>query len=212
MNSISKLVLTLTVLFTLTFVSCNKEDYPTIEPEQISSTEQLKQDTRFIEMINENQAVVEQVKDVSKIEALTSKDDLSEFELEELAKALGFENFESYERYYISHTETLNQLEEDYNISTLKNAELESAIESVYIMNESVSFRNDPCYCQRTFYNCAASVTATAAGLNLACMGLIASGVGTVAGIACHAAAIVWQAAASDQCLVDDQICRQNCN
>jgi len=211
MNTISKLVLTLTALFTLTFVACNKEDYPTIEPEQISSTEQLKQDVRFTEMVNENRAVVEQVKDISKIEALTSKDDLNESELQELAQALGFENFEAYKSYYLSQTETLNQLEQDYNLSTLDNTELELAIENVYIANESVSFRNDPCYCSQTFYNCAASVTATAAGLNLGCMGLIASGVGTIAGIACHAAALAWQAAESNQCLVDEQICWQNC-
>lgn len=209
MNTISKLALTLTALFTLTFVACNKEDYTTIEPEQFSNTEQLKKDVRFTEMVNENKTIVNRIKDVDKIESLTSKDDLNEFELQELAQALGFNSFAEYERYYLSQRDVLNQLEQEYSLSAFENTEITSAVENAYIVESPVSFRNDPCSCSRSFYNCAASVTAQAVFMNLGCMALDLT---VVAGILCHSAVIAFQAAESNQCLIDEQICWQNCN
>lgn len=205
MNKIFKIITVL--IFSFAIFSCeNKEEITKAE----SSIENLKKDTRFINLLNNEIALVENINDITKIELILKKTNHTDKDLDELAITLGFLNVEEYIVYIEGNDRVQIELENEYQLSKIDLFELqEIALETIKASNGVVQKGSDPCNCDRNGRNCIYRAAAVAAAAHFGCLGL---DLGVVPGIICHAAATALQVSMTDTCLAEAENCWNDCN
>ena len=67
--------------------------------------------------MNSNQELLIQIKDINKIQELSSKETLNNSELNEMALAMGFESYDEYLDYTKIQKDLLISLNKDYNLT-----------------------------------------------------------------------------------------------
>lgn len=184
------------------FLSCSSEQDVTLSEENSSEDiSKMGKDELFINLIEENERMVNQITNLNKAKELTSKDyTLSNDELNELSISLGFSNLNEYIDFYNIQKTNLIKLNDKYNVqmydeNTLNEVVLES-------FNENYLFRSNNC--ERVRRNCLIGAGARAV---IAHVGLAAADVTIFLGIACHAAVITLQAVVSDTCNANAEDC-----
>jgi len=208
MNLISKLIFTITIISTLTFIGCNKDEQNVVQTDQELKIDNLQNDNQFVEFINNKFDRIDKVNDVNKVESLIAKQELNENELNELASALGFKNIEEYTTYYITQKELLTQLNEEYHLENLEGNDLEQIIGNTRKVDNTIASRGDRCNCYRINDNCVIGVLAASTLCNLGC---IAADATVVLGLICHAACLTMQGVGVDTCHANTDNCLADC-
>lgn len=201
-------ILICTLLYVL---SCNdensfKEDFDINE---------IKTDSVFINYINCFVQYVDGINETSNLMPLLSDDELTDDELEIVSKALGFQNFKEYEKYFNEQKKRTVYLENRYRISLINSDTYESLALETIELNGIISERGlrtnveDKCNCDRKFRNCVTIVTVETLAAHTACF---AADLTVIGGIVCHGAAAIYQAASLDNCAIEKSECFKNCN
>ena len=207
MNKINLRILTLftLILTNSIFISCSSEqDVNLTEENSFEDISKMAKDKLFMNLIDENERMINQITNLDKAKELTSKDyTLSNDELNELSVSLGFSNLDEHIYFYNSQKINLIELNDKYNVqmydeSTLNELVLES-------FNENYLFKSNNC--ERIRRNC---IIGAAAGATIAHVGWAAADVTIVLGIVCHAAVLVVQAVVSDTCNANAEDCAQS--
>jgi len=193
-------------LLSVTLVNCSTDEGMEFDL-QVKSTESLSVDATFIAAIESNLRVIDKVADIDKVKNLTEKGDLNEIEIEELSRAMGFEDFHGYELYFNEQKERVKYLEKEYLLSSYTTSEL-TAISQAALLNSRRSESDDNCNCERIRVNC---IVAAGGAATLAHLGCFAADFTIIAGILCHGAVLVIQDAVSDNCNAEAENCEREC-
>jgi hypothetical protein len=202
-----KILLGLSLIIIIAF-SCENDEVNEKIISQNLSLENLKKDSRTVEYLKVNKDLLKKIKDISKVQELSSKENLNNSELQELSIALGFKSYNEYINYYRNQTLLLKSLENDYKISTYNEEDIEKAL---FVNNKNVASKtSSACMqrCSRTANNCLGASTAAAV---LGHTGCLALDVTIVGGIVCHAAILAGQYFVQDECLNQSQQCYEKC-
>lgn len=201
MKNIIKITLSTFIASVLLF-SCSKDEYAIEEQNTFENIDNLSKDVTFKNSLEESIHVVTQIENLDKVETLLQKGELSEMELEELSRALGFKNLSAYKDFINKQALDLNQLNLKYDLNTLDQNTIQSA--AIESFSEELATKNN---CERIRRNCIINAAAAATVAHLGCGAL---DVTVVAGVVCHAAVVIAQAATSDNCNAAAEDCEQN--
>jgi hypothetical protein len=211
MKNILKYLLSLSIL-TGILISCNNEGVTIQEENSFSETlslENLKTDVRMSGYLNRNKELLQGIRDINKVQELSSKGNLSNSELKQLSIAMGFDSFNSYKAYYKGQTNLLNNLEKDYVLSNYTATEIDKALfyeNENYTLNARGGFCEQSC--NRTFTNCMGLTTTAALMAHAGCIALEPTVIG---GIVCHGIALAAQYFAQDECANQGEKCKRDC-
>lgn len=188
------------------FYGCKKED---VKAQSVKPIDYLKSDHRSITILENNLNLINNIKDLKRAKDIIDETNPSIVELEELSKLLGFENLLKYKQYINAENKVLNQLKIEYNLSVYKQGDIIKSLNpKSNLLNastsETVMLVADNC--ERIRRNCLIGVAATATAAHLACT---AADLTVIGGIVCHAAAIVYQAVAGDNCNAEAENCEE---
>lgn len=203
MNKIFKII-TILVLSIAVF-SCESNDE--INKVENSSIENLKKDARFIKLLDNEIALVENIKDLNKAESILSKENFTTEDANELAIALGFSSANEYATYIEKESRLLMKLENEYQLSELNPLKFEEIVLDASVYNQVL--KGDPCNCYRILNNCVATVLAAATLAHLAC---IAGDLAVLPGLVCHAIVLVTQGLEIRNCEIAAEGCINDCN
>ncbi len=203
MKRIFKILLIL--IFSASLFSCITKEKP------FKNIEQLKSDIRFVRLIENNIAFIDNIRDKKKVSYLLEKEITKESQLNELATALGFNDWTEYEGYVFEETNKLNELEIEYNLSSYSEDEIiELGIDAIHANDSKVLLKStDPCNCERIRTNCIIEAAAAATLAHLGCLSVDWTGIGAPI---CHGAVIILQIAASDNCNANAENCINDCD
>jgi len=202
MKNISKITILLFIIL-VTFSCVNKEDNSNIK---LNNLENLKNDNRFIELLNNKKTAITNIKDIEKAILLNEKENLTENDVNELVKALGFKNIEEYSKYINKEIKLELELENDYNISEIPLIDLENL--TISVLETGNLKKGDPCNCERMRINCIGIATSASIVGNIGCASL---DIAIIPGIICHAAVLTAQYLASDSCNASAENCVSGC-
>ena len=156
--------------------------------------------------MNSNQELLIQIKDINKIQELSSKETLNNSELNEMALAMGFESYDEYLDYTKIQKDLLISLNKDYNLTNYDATDIYGVL---YVEDENVAYRRDcGSSCDRTYRNCMGASTAAAFAAHAGCIGLDPMIIG---GIICHGAALAVQYFVQDECGNQGLSCHRGC-
>lgn len=178
----------------------------------------LKKDPIFINYLKKEIEVINKVdpQNHEKIASLISDKEISEYEKEDFAKYIGFENFENYSSFIAEQNKSLQKLNKDYNLSTASLNDLILVIDSpeIYPILEPITepiteVNGDDCSksCVRTGNNCLVKTTSLAVVSHLGCAAIDSFGIGLL----CHAAVQAAFIAEIDECDNQKGVCLRGC-
>ncbi|MFK8060032.1 MAG: hypothetical protein AB8B78_08080 [Polaribacter sp.] len=193
------------------FVSCNGDDINQKPSEEIfKSSEFLKKDNRFIELIESNMELANNITDIKKAQSLVKKQSLSKKEINELGIFLGFLNGEEYQKFINNQKKILRDLNLEYDLVSYKDDSL------IELAKDAINYKIDKlrnkglsgCDCNRIRINCLIEVSAAAVLGHLGCASVDWTGIGAPI---CHGAVLIIQYAAGDNCNANAQACNRGC-
>ncbi|GGG37003.1 hypothetical protein GCM10011344_42320 [Dokdonia pacifica] len=167
---------------------------------QINTTN-LESDTQFSQLLENSISILQRAKFSEQVKNLVKKDNLSKSELDFLSKSFGFENGNAYLDYIKNYNTQIKSLQKKYDLVNMDKTELKKISEKV-INKTSVAQRMSAC--ERIRRNCLAQAAAGAVVAHLGCATL---DITVIAGVICHAAVTIGQAAASDNCNAEAETC-----
>lgn len=184
MKKAFKTVLSLLVIVSV-FSSCDREETLVLE-EQNSFTDinKLSQDRLFIDFIEESSKIPNQITDIKKLEELSSKGEaLTNNEMEELSRVLGFDNLDGYKEYYNNQKTIMLELNQKYNIESYNEEVIQSLAIKAITENTNL-FSGRVTGCASDLSDCGLVAAAGALWGNARCLILDTT---VLAGIICHA-------------------------
>jgi len=211
MKNIFKTLLSLSIVTGVLF-SCENEKVKIKEENSFSQTlslEELQEDIRMEEYLSSNTELLHGITDINRVQKLSSKENLSTIELEQLSISLGFDSFKSYNIYYKNQTTLLKNLEKDYGLTNYTATEINNVL--FYENLNYASRGGGACEgsCWRSFKNCMGLTTTAALTAHAGCIALDPT---IIAGIACHGIALAAQYFAQDECSNQASKCFRKCS
>jgi hypothetical protein len=187
------------------FLSCSSDqDKTQTEENNFEDISKMAKDELFINLVDENERMINQITNLDKAKELTSKDyTLSNDELNELSVSLGFTNLNEHIDFYNNQKINLIKLNDKYNVQMYDESTLNELVLESY--NENYLFKSNNC--ERVRRNC---IVGAAAGAVIAHVGCVAADVTIVLGIVCHAAVVIGQAVISDTCNANAEDCEND--
>lgn len=187
----------------------NYAEEPTVQNKDY--TNHLTKDFRFIEYVHLNKNFIESIDysnlDIELIEDLINRDDLTNEELEILAKAIGYEDIDSFKSFNNYQNKLILELDKEFHILSLSEVELYDSVLLVLNDDNNTTY-NMGCFCDRKRSNCQMNAVAQ---LVLANIGCAAADVTIILGLMCHAAATTYGSTMLNNCELEYQICKKNC-
>ena len=182
----------------------NNEKEETYKPIQ-----ELSSDARFIGLLEEQSQVINKVKDFKTLGNYSSKESLSNADINKVSNLLGYRSKAEFERSISRKNAIIKALDKDYNLSkysegqltqlgltAINNPNFKMAVPVVIDIEPGGETNECEDLCEASRQSCLASALAAAIAAHIGCATLDAIGIG----IACHAAVLAAQAAASHQC------------
>ena len=185
-------------------VSCNKKTEP-VEKQKIPF-ENLKTDSRLLELIDINTAITSKMVDKTVAINLLNKETLDEKDLKELSLSLGFKNSIDFQNLLFKQSSLINALDKDYDFQSFNDDYKKNIIiESLSIRENKRTILLEANNCERIRVNCILVVAAEATLMHFACASVDWTGIGAPI---CHGAAIIFQIAAGDNCNANAEDCQ----
>jgi hypothetical protein len=195
LNKLNLRILTLCTLILTSsiFLSCSSDqDKTQTEENNFEDISKMAKDELFINLVDENERMINQITNLDKAKELTSKDyTLSNDELNELSVSLGFTNLNEHIDFYNNQKINLIKLNDKYNVQMYDESTLNELVLESY--NENYLFKSNNC--ERVRRNC---IVGAAADVTI------------VLGIVCHAAVVIGQAVISDTCNANAEDCEND--
>jgi hypothetical protein len=188
----------------ITLMSCNKKS-ETVEKQKIP-IENLKIDTRLLELIDINIAITSNVVDKNVAKNILKKEYINADDLNELSLALGFKNSVDLQNLLYKQNGLIREIDADYDFKNYDENFKKS------IISESISIRDNKKQllllqnnCERIRVNCILTVAAEATLMHFACASVDWTGIGAPI---CHGAAILFQIVSGDTCNANAEDCQ----
>lgn len=159
-------------------------------------------DPLLIEIFTNYDSEIARVNDIGKIKEYLADNVLTENEISNLYIFMGYKTHEEMLTFIREQNNKLSILSKKYNLGRYSTEQLKSQFESGY-KNHSTSNAVDDCSSEHT--NCIASVASQAVIMHLGCASLDLT---VVAGIICHASALVYQHTSSNNCTITYRRCK----
>lgn len=202
------------LIFSFTTNNEKKKEYKPIN--------QITTDARFISLLQEEYTAMDNVTNIDALKNYDT-DNLNDNDINNIASLLGYSSTSAYVNSLNAKRATINELNDEYNLNSYSTDQLielgVTALQGNKSRNKAYEGggeiipvepigKDDPCDCKRKRRNCIAAAAAAAFAGHLGCAAL---DVTVIAGLACHAAVAIAQAAATDNCHIEYKECIKNC-
>ncbi len=196
----------LTVLLLLLVSSCTQD--PSLEAIQNNLSE-LKKDPILIELMEQTIDQVDQIVDFETLKEMSQKTSLSPQETTALIVAMGYRNVDEHTLAQKKYRKLAQNLNARYHLDHIDRSTFISiAQEAEYPKLTLPTDKNIGCNCFRIARNCIIETGAAAVIGHIACASL---DIAIIPGLLCHAAVLVLQVAATDNCNANRDNCLVNC-
>ena len=212
MKNFFKIILSVTLFIGL-LSSCENEEVDTFE-----DISQMTKDKIFSDFIEKEYSVINQISDIDQVLKLSQKNEsLSKEELNELSIALGFNNYQEYEDFYLEQKKSLEKLDAKYNYRSYGDEEIQRLIErdlknmesyTLYVEKlfavDETTLRLKSNNCQELAENCVYTANVVAFTAHLGCATL---DVTIIFGLGCHASVYALHRLQQNKCILDYENC-----
>ncbi len=191
------------LVFSFLIFSCSNDEKVENIGEK-KNIELLKTDDRFVNLLNSNIKLIKNVKNVKRVNEILEKDNLSDSELNELAKCLGFSDITSYRQYIIDEKKVLSELNSEYEMSL--NEIPQEKLDELAIQTSALQTRSVNNYCEMKRINCLEKAAITALIEHTFCLLTDST---LVVGVICHAGVTSMQVLENEGCNIDAGECNR---